>query len=149
LCYYTSQVACPYFHAVKPRAQTDTSRSAMLPLGDAWDGVCRANAESPWEPDETTLRSRCNMGYARGCCPRFPVGDGPDAARFTIAAESPETLRVYYVLERDHRPWSHGPLEFSRAGDSVDGQSAGEATLNLARAYVASYLRRISEASAR
>ena len=149
MCYYTSQVACPYFHAVKPRTQTDSSRSAMLPLGDAWDGVCHANGEAPWEPDEQTLQSCCNLGYARGCCARFPAADGPDAARFTIAADSGESLRVYYVLERNHHPWSHGPLEFSRSGESAEAHSADEATVNLARAYVTSYLRRISEASAR
>jgi hypothetical protein len=142
-------MACPYFHAVKPRFQTDNSRSAMLPLGDAWDGACRANPDSPWEPDEITLLGFCNMGYARGCCPRFPADDGPDAARFTIAADTPETLRVYYVLERDHRPWSHGPLEFSRAGNAFLDPPAAESTVRLARAYVESYLRRISEASRR
>ncbi len=117
----------------------------MLPLGDAWDGVCRAVADSPSQPDETTLLSFCNMGYARGCCSRFPEGDGPDAARFTIAASEPETVRVYYVFERNHHPWSHGPLEFSRAGVPCGDQSAGEPTLRLARAYVQSYLRRTSE----
>jgi hypothetical protein len=142
-------MACPYFDAVTPRSQTDRSRSAMLPLGDAWDGVCRAAPDLPWEPDESTLLSYCNMGYARGCCARFPLGDGPDAARFTISAGGPETLRVYYVLERDHHPWSHGPLEFSRAGEAFADQPASQATLGLARAYVGSYLRRISEASRR
>ena len=121
----------------------------MLPLGDAWDGVCRANPESPWQPDEITLLSHCNLGYARGCCPRFPAGEGPDAARFTIAADGAETVRLYYVLERDHRPWAHGPLEYSRSSGSFPEESAGEATLALARAYVESYLRRISEASCR
>jgi hypothetical protein len=87
------------------------------------------------------------MGYARGCCAHFPAGDsGPDAARFTISAGGAETLQVYYVLERDHHPWSHGPLQFSPAGVPAAGQSAGESTVGLARAYVASYLRRVSEA---
>jgi len=149
LCYYTSEVACPYFQAVNPRSQTDSSRSAMLPLGDAWGGVCRANPDSPREPDEFTLLSHCNMGYARGCCPHFPSADGPDAVRFTIAADTPESLRLYYVLERDHHPWSHGPLEFSRDRSAFDGEPADEATLGLARAYIKSYLRRISEASSR
>ena len=122
-------MACPYFHAVTVRSQTDNSRSAMLPLGDAWDGFCQAISDAPWEPDENTLLSCCNMGYARGCCTRFPAGDGPDAARFTIAGDDSETLRVYYVLERDHRPWSHGPLEFSRGGAAFLHPTAGDATL--------------------
>lgn len=121
----------------------------MLPLGDAWDGLCGADANAPWEPDEVTLVSCCNMGYARGCCSRFPSGEGPDAARFTIAGDSADTVRLYYVLERDHRPLAHGPLEYSRAAGSFADGSAGESTMGLARAYVDSYLRRISEASAR
>jgi hypothetical protein len=142
-------MACPYFDAVSPRSQTDRSRSAMLPLGDAWDGVCRAAPDSPSTPDETTLVSYCNMGYARGCCARFPAGDGPDAARFTISAGGAATLHVYYVLERDHHPWAHGQLEFSREGAALADQPVSAATLGLARAYLESYLRRISEASAR
>ena len=139
-------MACPYFHAVKPYRQTDPSRSAMLPLGDAWDGLCHAIPDAPVEPGESTILSFCNMGYARGCCARFPAGEGPDAVRFTIADDGPGTLRVYYVLERDHHPWSHGPLEFSRAAEYL-GPPADEAAIRLARAYVESYLRRISEAS--
>jgi hypothetical protein len=139
-------MACPYFQALKPRLQRDNLRAAMLPLGDAWDGVCLAIPDSPSEPEETTLLSCCNMGYARGCCARFPEGDGPDAARFTIAGDNPQGIRVYYVLERDHHPWSHGPLEFSRASDAFIGPSTSEAPMRLARAYVDSYLRRISEA---
>jgi hypothetical protein len=141
-------MACPYFHAVKPRSQTDPSRSAMLPLGDVWDGLCDAIPDAPIEPGEIAVRTFCNMGYARGSCARFPDGEGPDAARFTIAEDGPETLRVYYVLESGHRPWSHGPLEFSREGEYL-GPPAGQAAVRLARAYVASYLRRISEASRR
>ena len=118
----------------------------MLPLGDAWEGLCRAIPDAPWAPDETTLGSWCNLGYARGSCPRFPAGDGPDAARFTIAQDNREGLQVYYVLERDHLPFAHGPLDFSRDGAVVPGPAA-VATLRLARAYVASYRRRLAEAS--
>jgi hypothetical protein len=140
-------MACPYFHALKPRIRTGNSRAAMLPLGDLWEGLCRADPDVAWEPDETTLLSFCNMGYARGGCDRFPAGDGPDAARFTIAGNDAAGLHLYYVLERDHRPWSHGPLEFSPDGAAFLGPPTGETTLRLARAYVESYLRRISEAS--
>lgn len=121
----------------------------MLPLGDMWDGVCHANSESPWTPDESTLVSHCNLGYARGCCARFPSTDGPDAARFTIVGDVLDSIRIYYVLEHDHHPWEHGTLEYSRAAKSFTAGSAPESTRGLAHAYVASYLRRISEASVR
>ena len=140
-------MACPHFHAVKPRSQTDNSRSAMLPLGDAWEGICRAAPEAPWNPDETTLLSLCNLGYARGFCDHFPADEGPDAARFTVTGDQEDSLRLYYVLERDHHPWAHGPLEFSRSQAAFVGPPGTETARRLARAYVESYLRRKMEAS--
>jgi hypothetical protein len=140
-------MACPHFHALKPRCQIGNSQTAMLPLGDAWEGVCRAVPDTPWNPDETTLLSLCNLGYARGRCAHFPADDGPDAARFTIAGDDAGSVRLYYVLERDHHPWAHGPLEFSRAGAVFVDSSASETACRLARAYVESYLRRKTEAS--
>jgi hypothetical protein len=140
-------MACPYFHAVKTCSQTDHSRSAMLPLGDAWQGVCRAIPDQPWEPPETTLLTLCNLGYARGCCARFPGDDGPDAVRFTIAGDDATGVHLYYVLERNHHPLAHGTLEFSAAGAILDEPAANEIARRLAGAYVESYLRRKSEAS--
>jgi hypothetical protein len=139
-------MACPHFYPVKPRRQTGGSRSAMLPLGDAWEGYCRAEPDAAWNPDETTQLSLCNLGYARGSCARFPADDGPDAVRFTIAGDDDQALRLYYVLERDHHPLAHGPLEFSRAGKVLPGTAASEAVRRLAPAYVESYLRRKMEA---
>ena len=142
-------MACPHFHAVKPRRQTDRSRSAMLPLGDAWDGTCRAVAGATWEPGENTLLTCCNLGYARGDCARFPCDDGPDAARFTISGDDEHAIHLYYVLERDHLPLAHGPLEFSRAEEKFTGTPTSDDVERLGRAYVQSYLSRKAEASAR
>jgi hypothetical protein len=120
----------------------------MLPLGDAWEGECRA-AEEPWEPDSTTLLTFCNLGYARGACSRFPAGEGPDAVRFSLVDDDGARLRLYYVLERDHHPLAHGPLEFSLAGASFGRADDSGAACRLARHYAASYLRRKAEASGR
>ena len=50
--------------------------------------------------------------------------------------------------ERDHHPFAHGPLEYSRAAAAIDaGQACGETLDAQAKAYAASYLRRKSEAS--
>lgn len=141
-------MACPHFHAVKPCSQTDHSRTAMLPLGDTWNGTCHADPAAPAEPDESTLRNYCNLGYARGCCTRFPDNDGPDAVRFTIAADDGESLRLYYVLERNHHPFAHGPLEFS-AGVLREDPAVNAAASRLAGAYIESYRQRKAEASAR
>ena len=85
----------------------------MLPLGDAWTGVCRAAPDQPFQPEPALLDPFCNFGYARGHCAHFPAALAPDAARFTILSDDGAALRLYYVLERDHRPYAYGPLSFS------------------------------------
>jgi len=114
----------------------------MLPLGDAWTGVCRAIPGHPFQPGETSLEPLCNLGYARGRCAHFPANGCADAARFIIVADEGAVLRLYYVLERDHRPFAHGPLEFSVARGELTTQPEGALTSRQARAYAASYLQR-------
>ena len=91
----------------------------MLPLGGLDRRVPRLPG-SPCEPDAAALLPLCNLGYARGACPLFPGADGPDAVRFTISQESGSVVRLYYVLERDHHPFPHGPLEFAGARAFTD-----------------------------
>ncbi len=121
----------------------------MLPLGDAWTGICRAVPDQPFQPDDSLLDTLCNFGYVRGHCARFPADHGPDAARFTIVSDDGAFLRLYYVLERDHRPFAHGPLEFSVAQDELTTPAEGAWTAAQARAYAASYLRRQGESERR
>ena len=117
----------------------------MLPLGDRFTGLCRAVPDQPCAPREADL-SACNLGYAREGCARFPRGDGPDAVRFTVAAAGAASLRLYYVLERDHHPYAHGPLEYLLPSGPFlalpQGEAFGDAFASQARAYAASYLRR-------
>jgi len=121
----------------------------MLPLGASWAGTCRALPDHSCQPDEGVVRSLCNLGYARGVCARFPAGEGPDAVRFTISADDGECLRIFYVIERDHLPFSHGPMAYSLSRGAFDQPAPGEIISRQAQAYVASYLRRKAEASAR
>ena len=120
---------------------------ATLPLGEYWAGACRAG-QGGFSPDDAALRQCCNLGYARRTCSRFPAGDGPDAVRFTISSHEGDTIRIYYVMERDHHPFAHGALE----GAIESGQwtapvtDATDSTLQRqAQAYVESYLRRKKE----
>jgi len=133
-------MACPYFYPVAPRAGGPAA--AMLPLGDLWAGTCRASPDAPWQPGDAILRPLCNLGYARETCGRFPTGDGPDAVRFTVLAAGP-SLRLYYVVERDHRPFAHGPLEYSPASGSLVQPPEGEILARQAAAYAESILRRL------
>ena len=136
------EVACPYFYPVAA-ARGGGAETAMMPLGDQWAGICQAAPDAPWRPGEGTLRPLCNFGYARGACPRFPGGDGPDAVRFTVRSADDAAVHLYYVVERDHHPFAHGPLEYSRASKSLVGAAGGENLNRQAQAYAESYLRRM------
>jgi len=139
-------MACPYFYPLAPRGhgalpQPD-SRDAMLPLGDAWTGYCRAVPEQPSQPDLAGLRRLCNIGYARGQCAKFPAGDGPDAVRFTISRDDGATLGIYYVVERDHHPFAHGRLDYSLETGMLAPAPPSEIVARQAQAYAESYRRR-------
>ena len=140
LCYYTSEMCCPYFHPLEPQSRGAGPEAAALPLGDWWSGVCRAASDS-WEPDDATL-TFCNLGYASHGCARFPRADGPDAVRFAMRGDDGLLLRIYYAVERDHHPWAHGTLEYSLAGDRVAESPAGGDLRHQAESYARSYLRR-------
>ena len=133
-------MSCPYFFPVEPRARD--SQAALLPLGNLWSGICRAVSGQAAPPKEELLRPLCHLGYARGTCLRFPAGDpGPDAVRFTISGDDGRSVHLYYVLERDHHPFAHGPLEYSLARGLV-AAAPNEILGRQVEAYVASYLER-------
>jgi hypothetical protein len=130
-------VACPHFEPTKHRADAGT----LLPLRDFWFGVCHAD-RAGFEPDERLLSDCCNMGYARGKCPRFPQAPGPDSVRFAIARDSDQRILVSFAVERDHRPHSQGSLEFSRPDGKFIAANSDSLIEKQAGAYLASYLRR-------
>jgi hypothetical protein len=140
-------MSCPYFYPSAPRSLPSDSQAAILPLGDDWAGACRAAPEQPWQPDAATLRPLCNLGYARGACSHFPDDDGPDAVRFTVSGDDGATLRLYYVVERNHHPFAHGPLAYLRAIAGFAGAPESGSLRRQAQAYVESYLRRKSDAA--
>ena len=124
-------MACPYFD---PGERVSGSSGS---LGDLYSGQCRAGG---WRPDQQTIADRCNLGYARGSCSHFPADGGPDAVRFSVSADDNTLIKILYSIERDHRPFSSGALEFSTATGVF--AAAPESVERLANAYVRSYLRR-------
>jgi hypothetical protein len=143
-------MSCPYFYPVERRDRGSSPQIAMLPLGGDWVGECRAAPAEPWQPGEATLQPLCNLGYARGVCPRFPPETGDaDAVRFTVSRDDAAGVQIYFVLERDHHPLAHGPLEYSAAGAAFVNAPAGETFSRQAAAYVESYLHRKREAGRR
>jgi hypothetical protein len=132
-------MACPHFDPGERLAGSSGS------LGDLYSGQCRADNSA--RPDEQTLADRCNLGYARGRCLRFPENGGPDAVRFSVSRDDLSGIRILYSFERDHRPFAHGALEYSAESgvftELLAGAPLDDAALErLAAAYVRSYLRR-------
>lgn len=130
---------CPYFYPVGHLAWANAPR---LPLGDAYSGFCHADPNAQADPGATTIRDLCNLGYARGRCSRFSAADGPDAIRFSVVRDRGEFITIYWVRERDHQPFDHGPLEYSVPAGTFTSPPAAGLIEQQARAYLGSYLRR-------
>ena len=135
-------MSCPYFYPVEPDTSDTDVRSALLPLGLIWVGVCHAGAAESGPPEEASVRRLCQLGYARERCSRFPANDaGADAVRFTISRDDGQLLHLHYVLERDHHPYAHGSLEYQRGSARLVRAPQNEIVRRQAEAYITSYLR--------
>jgi hypothetical protein len=121
--------------------QATGMRTPPMPLGDSWSGFCHAAPAAEWQPDPNTLQQLCNFGYARAKCPRVPA-DGPDAVRFSVSNDRDGILGIYWVMEREHLPFAHGPLEYAHAQAGFLAAHPDACVARQAQSYVASYLRR-------
>ena len=118
----------------------------MLPLGELWDGTCRAQPADPVAIHDAERTPLCNLGYARDACPRFPAGDNPDAVRFAMSLDSRGAENIRYVIESGHYPYRHGVIApGAGAAENHDDPLLARQAL----AYFTSYQRRIREASPR
>lgn len=134
-------MCCPCFSPRLPRPAVAGEACAPLPLGDLWAGVCLAQPEDPVEPGDALL-TLCNLGYARGACPRFTADTAANAVRFAIAADDGHSLEIRYAVERGHLPLDCGQIQYRLAEDAFQPPLAATAFAGQARAYAASYLRR-------
>jgi len=132
-------MACPCFYPVERIGQPGR-KSPPGPLGDVWTGICRARPEGEWLPDAVTAQQLCNYGYAGQRCARFP--GGPDAVRFSISKDQDGVIGIHFVVEKDHLPLAHGPLEYSREAARFTLSHSDASVAQQAQAYISSYLRR-------
>ena len=132
-------MACPFFLPVGRLGSNGWNPAPRLPLGEAYGGSCQAPAGvaeaggGPFEPPESVQRDLCNCGYARQRCSHFPVDGAADAVRFSVTGYQEGRVTLVYILEKDHAPVEHGPLDPAR--------EAREPLASQARAFVESYLR--------
>jgi len=87
------------------------------------------------------LSGGAHAANAREKCPRFP-GDGADAVRFSISKDQDGVIGIYWVVEKDHLPFAHGPLEYSREAARFIPSHTDPRVAQQAQAYISSYLRR-------
>lgn len=132
-------MACPYFYPLEPIQGEAWVRAPRMPLGDTFDGLCRAGGE-PAAPGEAELRSACNSGYGRGTCSRFPGTAGADALRFSITADDSSGLRLLCIEERDYGPQAHFSLRYVEG--AIEGAPLDDCAARQARVFVESYLKR-------
>jgi hypothetical protein len=138
-------MACPYFFPTERFAESAWPKHPRLPLGDPYNGICRADPMRERSPAAQTLRECCNVGRASHRCSHFPKEDGPDAIRYSVASDAEDVIRIFYVAERANRSVDHGTVEFETATGLFRDGPAGETLEKQARAYVESYLRRKQE----
>jgi hypothetical protein len=120
---------CPFF---LPASRLADFATGAMPLGDSYGGECSADPGALIPID--TLRSCCNLGYARDYCERAARSEA-DAARFMIKSDSAGSVRVAWAVERNHHPVAVGTVTFPLAG------ACSTAIERQAQAYVDSYLR--------
>jgi hypothetical protein len=104
-------LACPFFMPTHKSEQGSWLHAARLPLGCGWDGHCTAPEHVGQRPAEEVLRNGCNLGYA-ACCSWLPKDRSCDSVRFAVKREYEDHILLTFVCEGDHRPKSHGDLEF-------------------------------------
>ncbi len=130
---------CPYF---LPAEKLLWASAPILPLGDAHQGSCLADPAQAKPPPAEALVDLCNLGYARGRCPRFPQDEGPDAIRFAVVKDADGVISISWVRERDHHPFDHGVLDCRNDCLLTPAAPLPEVAIGQVQAYVASYLRR-------
>ncbi len=99
-------MACPFF---EPRTKVERDNRARLPLLFEFDGICHAG--EPEIAPEHRFRL-CNHGNVKGLCGHFPSEHPVSAIRFTVSAESENSLAVLLIEECDYWPKAWQPFEF-------------------------------------
>jgi hypothetical protein len=136
-------VACPFFHPTERFEDGIWLQPPRLPLGDPCHGQCIAGFDAPNQPGIDDIRKLCNIGYARGRCPRFPASfEGADAIRFSITGDEGETLSLVCIFEKDYGPFRHMALSYDRVAARFTTPMESRIQEAQARMFVDSYLNR-------
>jgi len=111
---------------------------SRLPLGGGWSGHCSAPGHESAELADEELREFCNLGYAARC-PRLPAQRACDAVRFSVSRDLGTQVLLCFVCELDHRPVTHGILEYDLALDRWVSAHPDPRIQKMAECYLQSY----------
>ena len=104
-------MACPFFSPLVRLEFRNGGDPARAPLGAIYAGTCEAAPGESIVPDDATLIERCNFGYGRDSCPRFPQTSNIDAVRFTAKPDDGALTKALFIFERAYSPVAHGDAE--------------------------------------
>lgn len=134
-------MACPFFLPTRKLEDGGWLHPSRLPLGAGWHGQCGAPGHEGAEPTSDELHRFCNLGYAWGC-PHLPKERTADAVRFCVSRDAGTQLLLQFVCEFDHRPASHGTLEYDLSLRRWMGIHADPRIQRMAECYLEAYLSR-------
>ncbi|MGH9618277.1 MAG: hypothetical protein ACRD45_01015, partial [Bryobacteraceae bacterium] len=66
------------------------------------------------------LRFRCNLGYSRGLCHRFPDGERRSCLRYHVNGRTASTLHVLCIEEQNYAPSRWYQVQYPIAGDRLE-----------------------------
>ena len=134
-------MSCPFFMPISKLNDGGWLHPSRLPLGSGWQGHCCAPGHEGTEPTAEELHEFCNLGYAARCS-RLPKERTTDAIRFCVSRDASTQLLVQFVCEFDHRPASHGTLEYDLSLNRWIGKHADPRIQRLAECYLEAYMAR-------
>jgi hypothetical protein len=114
-----------------------------LPLGDPCRGHCTTGLDTAAQPCLDEIRKLCNLGYARGRCPRFPAAyDGADAIRFSITRHEGDAVGLVCIFEKDYSPGRYSAMIYDTRAARFTTPMESPCLEAQARKFVDSYLNR-------
>lgn len=132
-------MACPFFMPTRKLDGGGWLHPSRLPLGGGWHGQCYAPGRESSEPTSDELHQFCNLGYAARC-PHLPKERSADAVRFSVSRDAGTQLLLQFVCEFDHRPASHGTLEYDLSLNRWIGIHADPRIQRMAECYLEAYM---------
>lgn len=132
---------CPYFEPLK----IAESVSIRLPLLGEYAGFCHAGGSRTAAPE--SLRLRCNQGYSRGICDRYPADGHRSCLRYHLNGRTASALHVLCIEEENYAPLRWYEVTVSMADGRLEPEIEDACVRAQIFAFCRSYLDRFAAES--